>query len=362
MIKRSGPYIIFLFSALFFFLITDLYATGKVTASGSSFFEPGREMIAREKALDEAKRAAIEKAMGVSIESKSLMVNYEIIKDQIVSRSSGYLKNIKIIDEKKTALETYDVTIEADVEYAALVDDFDRFNKSVNWQKNPRVSIFIEACEDDNIPIAQKIVNILGNRLKNDGLKVYKYSEDIQTKMGLVLGLTLDSNSIKSTYQDVELKLNEISLSANIYLPGNNEILASTSATKSIPGENQITALDKGARQCIDAIWKNLRRKLIKQWETELYNERNISLLLKNVPSYSRAQNIGNIFKSDVLGVIDVSLLNYFDGAAEYMVIYRGWPEQFFDEIQLSYFKNKYFDTELEVIATNQLIIVLSTP
>ena len=36
----------------------------KVTVRGVSFFEEGREAIAREKALEEAKRAAIEQAVG----------------------------------------------------------------------------------------------------------------------------------------------------------------------------------------------------------------------------------------------------------------------------------------------------------
>ena len=114
-----------------------------VTAKGLSFFEPGREAIAREKALDEAKRSAVEKAVGTTIESRTAVEDYQVVKDQILSRSAGYLKNINILEEKKTDLGTYEVTIEAEVEIPALVDDLDRFKKIVKWQKNPRISVSI---------------------------------------------------------------------------------------------------------------------------------------------------------------------------------------------------------------------------
>lgn len=48
----------------------------KVTATGVSFFEEGRVAIAREKALDEAKRAAIEQAVGTRIESRTVIENF----------------------------------------------------------------------------------------------------------------------------------------------------------------------------------------------------------------------------------------------------------------------------------------------
>ena len=113
----------------------------KVTARGVSFFEEGREAIAREKALDEAKRAAIEQAVGTRIESKTVVENFQVSRDQIFSHATGYLKNLEIVSEEKTELGTYEVEISAEVEIAALVNDLDRFKKILGWQKNPRISI-----------------------------------------------------------------------------------------------------------------------------------------------------------------------------------------------------------------------------
>jgi len=329
-----------------------------VTAKGLSFFEPGREAIAREKALDEAKRSAVEKAVGTTIESRTAVEDYQVVKDQILSRSAGYLKNINILEENKTDLGTYEVKIEAEVEIPALVDDLDRFKKIVKWQKNPRISVSIEpGLKNDYLPAAQKAVNLLTEKLKHDGFIVFKYSENSKEQMGLLVGLSLELSSRQTKFQDVELMLNEISLSSRIYRTGSEEILATSSAVKSLPGENKLQLLDKGARICIDEIWTKLRRQLTRLWEKELFSERDVDLIIKKVASHAEAAEIESIFKSDVSGVVDATLIAFRKHRAEYRLKYRGWPEQLFNEIQMSYFKNKYFEPLLETIQGNQIII-----
>ncbi len=350
---------------LIFFLITIIslcafhaFAEKSVTVKGISFFEPGREMIAREKALDQAKRAAIEKAIGTLVESKSAVENFQLIREQILTRSSGYLKNIQIVNEQKTDLGTYEVVIKADVGYSAITSDFDRFEKLLSWQKNPRCSIIIEPGIDKSyLPTALKTANLLTEKLKSSGLKVFKHTTTNEMRVGFLVGLILDLSSTKSEYQNMQITLNEVSLSANIYRPGNDEILATSSAVKSLPGENRLNILDKGVTYCVDSIWEDLRKQLIKLWEKELYNEREITLVANNLPSLARAQEISAIFESDVSGMVSVSLIHFTSNSAEYSLKYRGWPEHFLNEIQMSYFKNKYFESDLQSIKGNTLII-----
>ena len=350
--------IVFCIMTALFFFPAGLQAGKTVTAKGLSFFEIGRELIAREKALDEAKRSAVEKAMGTTIESRTAVEDFQVIKDQIMSRSAGYLKNIKIIEENKTDLGTYEITIQAEVEIPDLVDDLDRFKKILKWQKNPRISVVVEpGLKADYLPTAKKTANQLIERLKHDGFKVFKYSKKNEHQMGLLIGLSLELSTRKTTFQDLELTLNEISLSINIYRPGDEEILATASAVKSIPGENKLQVLDKGAKYCIDKIWAQLRKKLSRLWEKELYSQRDIYLIVKKIESHDEALEIGAIFKSDVSGIVDVQLIGFLEKKAEYNLKYRGWPEQLLNEIQMTYFKNKYFESKLEAIQGNQITI-----
>jgi hypothetical protein len=96
---------------------------------------------------------------------------------------------------------------------------------------------------------------------------------------------------------------------------------------------------------------------LTRLWEKELFSERDVDLIVKKVASHAEAAEIGSIFKSDVSGVVDVTLIAFRKHRAEYRLKYRGWPEQLLNEIQMSYFKNKYFEPLLETIQGNQIII-----
>ena len=338
----------------------EVFAEKRVTAKGMSFYEEGRELIAREKALDQAKRAAVEKAIGTRIESRTAVENRQLVREEILTRSSGYLKNMKIVNEQKTEFGTYEVLIEADVAIAALSNDMDRFQKLVEWQKNPQCAIKIEpGLEKRHRPTAQKAANMLAAKLKSSGLKVFKYSESHQMRMGYLVDLSLDISSSKTQYQEMDITLNEVSLNTSVYQPGRDEILATSGAVKSLPGENRLKALDRGVVSCVDTIWKDLRKQLISLWEKELYNERDIALVVKNVPSLVRAQEILSVFESDVSGIASARLVHFANSRAEYSLLYRGWPEHFLNEIQMSYFKDKYFESHLQSFKGNALTINL---
>lgn len=330
-----------------------------VTAKGFSFFEPGREMIARGKALDEAKRAAIEAAMGTMVESRTVVENFEVVKDQIFSRAAGYLTDLQIIDETKTDLGTYEVTIQADVKISVLVDDLDRFRNMIQWQQNPRISIGLEpGIDSEVIPTATKATNLLSDKLKKNGFKVFRHGKDGPAlQMGFLVALSLEISTRQTKYQGIELTLNEVGLTSNIYRPGDGEIVATASAVESMPGENRLQVLDKGARACVDAVWKDLRDKLLRLWEKELYSEREIFLVVKNVDSSAQAHEIAGVLQSDVSGILGAQIIRYAEGAAEMSVRYRGWPEQLFNEMQLSYFTSRYFDSQLESMAGNKMTI-----
>lgn len=335
-----------------------LFAGTKVQAKGLSFFEAGRELVAREKALDEAKRAAIEKAVGTTIESRISMENTEVVKDQIFSHSSGYLKNIEIVKERKTKFGTYEVTIEAEVEIADMVDDLDRFKQILGWQKNPRVAIIPETdINPEFLSAAMKAADFLSEKMQKNGFEIFKYSPENEIKMGLLVELGVEHATKQSNFQNLSLTLNEIALNSRIYRPGDRVILATASAVKSLPGENRLKVIDKALTQCVYLIWKELSGKLAKVWEKELYGERDILLVANQVESHEKALEIASALKADVSGVAGADLVRFSDNQAEYGLKYKGWPEQFANEIGMSYFRNKYFGSILENIRGNTVEI-----
>ena len=85
--------------------------------------------------------------------------------------------------------------------------------------------------------------------------------------------------------------------------------------------------------------------------------QREIDLVVHNVRDHAHAAEVAAVLKSDVSSVADISLLRFADGTAEYGVQYRGWPEHLANELQMAYFRNRYFGSTLDSINGNKLVI-----
>jgi hypothetical protein len=85
----------------------------RVTVTGSSH--------SREKAITRAAEAAVLAVMEKYIVSGAISQNRNLITDEILANSSGYLESINIVDEKQDEEGIIEVTAEAVVEVGRLV-------------------------------------------------------------------------------------------------------------------------------------------------------------------------------------------------------------------------------------------------
>ncbi len=78
----------------------------EVIAIGSAEIYSGNVGSAREQALVNAQRQAVEQGVGALIDSKTISKNFQIIKDQILSSSRGFVTRYEILEEGRTADNT----------------------------------------------------------------------------------------------------------------------------------------------------------------------------------------------------------------------------------------------------------------
>ena len=84
------------------------------TADGVGVIIDNNTALARDQAIQDALRIVVEQAAGVMVASETLVQNYEVLSDQIYSKSQGYIKNYQVTDEK-TEQNLYKVTVQAAV-------------------------------------------------------------------------------------------------------------------------------------------------------------------------------------------------------------------------------------------------------
>ena len=96
-------------------------------------------------AIDQAKRAAVEKTIGTVVSSQTLTRNFQLAKDNIFSRAAGFLKSYKLISSQEVE-DGWKVVIEAEV--TAIFDDLLKdqvaFDQLMMWLDKPRFMIIID--------------------------------------------------------------------------------------------------------------------------------------------------------------------------------------------------------------------------
>lgn len=97
----------------------------------------GDKAMARDRAIDDAKRKAVEQVAGSQVSAESISENFELVEDRIYSRASGFVKTYQIVSELE-AEGVYKVRIKAQVDKAAIADDL-----GLLFADKPRVIVMV---------------------------------------------------------------------------------------------------------------------------------------------------------------------------------------------------------------------------
>lgn len=132
----------------------------EVIVQGSAAMEGSNKDLAQKKALSDAFRNAVEKGLGVWVKSQTEVKNFEVQKDQILTKSEGYVTDHEIINEGEEG-GVYTVTIKAKVAVDKIGADFKKLVSRVKTQmNNPTIAFVLTTWESKGI---QSKVNLAQN-------------------------------------------------------------------------------------------------------------------------------------------------------------------------------------------------------
>jgi len=105
------------------------------------------EGVTRAHALKAALQNAIDKSLGTQIEQTTLVENFQVIRQHLVSHSKGYVKRYTILNETKTDSGSIRLTLEAEVDDTALSDSQSALAILMQMAAHPRV--LVRATQED---------------------------------------------------------------------------------------------------------------------------------------------------------------------------------------------------------------------
>lgn len=106
----------------------------------------GKSARARDEALNDALRKAVEQGVGTFINAETTVEQARLIEDRIYAESRGYIQRYEVIHEGPKE-DIYEVKISALVKMEKLADDLQSIGLLIRKKRNPRVMVVIYSTE-----------------------------------------------------------------------------------------------------------------------------------------------------------------------------------------------------------------------
>lgn len=375
--SRAGFITAFLALCVSFTLVgapQGLAQTQTVTAEGVAGVQ-GDPAIARDNAIQDALRKAVEQAVGTLVASETLVENFQVVRDNIYNKSSGYIKEYKIVKESP-GKDLFTVTISAVVGTGDLKNDLGALGLLIARAGKPR-TLFMIAEQN----IGQEILlywwgywgkggaafagqsvemavseTVLKEEFLNRGFNVIDISavtgkfeisnayriadltdtgaREIGRKMGaeiIIKGKALAKEGPRTAGSAVGSYLADITLSA--VRVDNGQVLASVrgnAAARHVTqhvGGNQ--AIENAARQVADKLVEQITAK----WTAEMSGGQLIQLTIRGLGGMKDLVKIKEFLKSKVRGVQNVIQRSFEKGEAVLEVDAKSSAQQLGDEL-----------------------------
>jgi hypothetical protein len=330
------------------FSLFSAHAQDMIRAIGMATIHENVIDIARDKAIENAQRNAVEEKMGVMITSFSEVENFQVKMDQILSESKGFINSYKIVSEGREG-NSYKVTIEADVGVGKLKDRMAAIELIMTRKSKPRlIMIFSEKAKKDTVAEAAMARYFLSQGFKvvdADSIKKIKGQERFQTLSSdvkevsriarrygaeiVILGkveVVTKSFKMLDKMGDIEVSSNEITVSGKVVNGDTGEVIATDSKTRK--GDINVTT-EEAAKD----LAKEMKEQILERWSSELTNVATVKLEVSGLKSYRDLSRFKECVASEVKGFRQMHQRSYAHGEVELDVEIKGNAQSMADDI-----------------------------
>lgn len=310
-----------------------------VKASGSAAILKGDVEGAKKTAIQDAKRNAVDQ-VGSQVISQTVVENFDLVKDKIITKLDGYVHNYKIVEEKQVG-ESYSVKIEAEISKSELIDDATLIYHDMD---KPRVMVIVAEASGKEIIPSSHTENIVSEffiekgfklidqatakaNIKADELrKIAEGDEKAAVKAGLRSGAEVVIVGTASLGEVESVKGILYASKATVSLRALRTDNASLYAVSSKSESAADGIADAAKRKAVEATGKSTAKdifwKVVKKWNDEKNMGAEVELVITDV-TFSKLKKITESLKS-AEGVSDVIQRSFDDPTAVFNLTFKG--------------------------------------
>jgi len=337
---------LFLCLIILVFLVPVLHAqTTQIQTEGVATVVGNDAAAARDKAIEDALRRAVEQAVGTIVESETNVQNYQLLSDKIFSHSSGYVSHYDVISENREG-NLLRVKISADVKSDNLQSDLAAIGLLQRRMKYPRVVVMIaennimgaDTWQMYTVSNSQSEATIIA-RLKEKGFNVvdpgymrktitqadaqaaWQGNNDAAGRVGTKTGAEIvivgqaTSNKAANNIAGSDLLSMTTTLNAQAVKSGTGEVIAQGSGQGTAAHINEVAALQQSLQKASDQVADELISGILESWQKESSGTRNLVMQLDGATSTDLNKIKSSLEK--IRGITEVLVRNFSGGSAD---------------------------------------------
>jgi len=321
----------------------------KVKAVGMAGVHNEAIDIARDKAIDNAQRNAVEEKIGVLITSFSEIENYQVKVDQILSESRGFINSYRILSEGREG-DTYKVVIEADVGTGKLQDRMEAIKLLMVRKEKPRLMLVFSGREQKDSQAEAVMSRYFlgqGYTVIDSSATHYRAAEaeagadpkaltDLAHRFGaeIIVAARVEGRMRTFKMGEIEVSTHEITVSGRVFNGDTGELLTSGSRTEK--GELK-GATDEAATK----LARTLHEEIIERWSSETTGTVTVKLYVTGLKSYADTTHFKELLSEQVKGLKKVYQRSFRKGRLELDLSVRGNTRGVADDLAALTFKGK---------------------
>jgi hypothetical protein len=345
----------YLFTLLCFLCIPShmLFAdsdTIDATAEGVGVIIDNNTALARDQAVTDALRMVVEQAAGVMVASETMVQNYETLRDQIYSKSQGYVRNYKVIEEKVEG-NLYKVTVQASVSEGTLKNDLMALGLLIARKNKPRIMIMVAeqnigmhfysywwgvkaGITDINVTentlmekLSQKGFLVVDHAVKTQNLKIsdpYKI-ESLDNGAIQTIGNLFDAEvvvygkalaKLAGSIMGTSMKSVQADVSLRAVNTDNGQVIASSTSHAAAVHPSEVTAGANALKLATESIADQLVEQITERWNSDLSGGGMIQMVITGVDSYQHLVRFKETLQKQVRGVSGIYQRDFDAGVA----------------------------------------------
>lgn len=303
---------------------------------------------AKDEAVQDALRNAIEQTVGTMVSSETLAENFAVVDDRIYQQTRGYIQKYEILEQGKRDAMLYEVKVRALVKTAQLQDDLEAITTLIRRKKTPRLMVLIDEKNIGETATAAHFLeadlNTAESQLMNQFMKkgfrfvdaaTVRQNLDREKEAAILEGDARQAAAVgrrsgaevvlvgKALAKAVEveafgakIRSQQATVTVKAIRTDTGDLLAIGTEQGKFTHIDDVTGGTKAIQKACDALAEPLIAKILDRWSTDVNTGGTLTLKIRNVDDYAELNRFKNSLKYYVRGITNVTQRDFSDGFA----------------------------------------------